>query len=186
MGPLVYTSGSDARRRHGARARRLQWGRWFTPAEATRWLDMMLSPHVASMGPLVYTSGSAGLQAAGYWPAGCFNGAAGLHQRKPVQARRSGRTAEELQWGRWFTPAEASGAAGHPAQPVGASMGPLVYTSGSSASRPPTPPRSSGFNGAAGLHQRKPGHRPGRRRDRLAASMGPLVYTSGSPVPGTR
>ena len=180
MGPLVYTSGNA--------------GRSHEQAAVT----------TASMGPLVYTSGNsstivcpgdtalrfngaAGLHQrkparvgsvrCGLWR---FNGAAGLHQRKPGLPAGELRPDGELQWGRWFTPAETCRS--------------ICWAAGASAR----------FNGAAGLHQRKrvegsqsvphqfglqwgrwftpaetmvarQAHDPDPR-----ASMGPLVYTSGN------
>ena len=63
LGPLVYTSGSDIfaarpRLRHVL----LQWGRWFTPAEAWK-------------------------RGRVYQVKRRFNGAAGLHQRKHPRPR---------------------------------------------------------------------------------------------------
>ena len=135
----------------------LQWGRWFTPAE-TR-VGERLGGHERR-----------------------FNGAAGLHQRKPhrrtehpprpVRASMgplvytSGNLAAfppfcqtwtSLQWGRWFTPAETRGAAAAGHCVGGASMGPLVYTSGNHRYRPAVGRPEPCFNGAAGLHQRKLG-----------------------------
>ena len=202
MGPLVYTSGNCAECGAYLPPGSLQWGRWFTPAETER-------PR----------------RHAGSWKG--FNGAAGLHQRKPSSRCAPTTSGPRLQWGRWFTPAEteyarlggtprglasmgplvytSGNAATHVGQGPGgglqwgrwftpaetalekvfspgdaaASMGPLVYTSGnlvgSSTSTPPAP----GFNGAAGLHQRKP-KPPACLRAGRPASMGPLVYTSGN------
>ena len=233
MGPLVYTSGSFrdiVENRDELEV--LQWGRWFTPAEAFPDTEITRRALEASMGPLVYTSGSwvGGNELSarqklqwGRWftpaeaetvtpnragPHSCFNGAAGLHQRKPL-AKSSGQVAySPLQWGRWFTPAEARHDGVCPHFWPTASMGPLVYTSGS---RPPCSGPCGGcssFNGAAGLHQRKLWlARVVRGQDEAmlqwgrwftpaeayrcpvclttmtTASMGPLVYTSGSSAP---
>ena len=108
MGPLVYTSGNHEWGVTGECGRhKLQWGRWFTPAETFRATSERV---VACWG---------------------FNGAAGLHQRKPEDPagcrlawpqasmgplvytsgnRKTCRSPKapilSLQWGRWFTPAE--------------------------------------------------------------------------------
>ena len=66
------------------------------------------------------------------------------------------------------------------ARGVLASMGPLVYTSGSFGCLSTVRSCSPRFNGAAGLHQRKPAVVLPMVRVRSPASMGPLVYTSGS------
>ena len=82
MGPLVYTSGNWVGAGVVADKQKLQWGRWFTPAETYSVSDFMPRYTTTSMGPLVYTSGnrSCGVRRPGKWPG--------------------------LQWGRWFTPAE--------------------------------------------------------------------------------
>ena len=84
MGPLVYTSGSPTR---------------FPPSA--------LGLYVASMGPLVYTSGSftkqvvkAEAKPASMGPLVYTSGSSELSGVPPL--------VEMLQWGRWFTPAEAS------------------------------------------------------------------------------
>ena len=59
-------------------------------------------------------------------------------------------------------------------------MGPLVYTSGNMLPAVVTVFRTECFNGAAGLHQRKPNGLSQLPQRLLAASMGPLVYTSGN------
>ena len=156
MGPLVYTSGNDY---------------------------VLVMPGFtasASMGPLVYTSGNPTAVASSARPAASFNGAAGLHQRKletrflcpddkrrfngaaglhqrklrrPAGARPAGIP---LQWGRWFTPAETG-----KWPPLSCGQPPLQW------GRWFTPAETSAissvifqarlrFNGAAGLHQRKP------------------------------
>ena len=133
---------------------RLQWGRWFTPAETGKREHADCSD-------------------------ASFNGAAGLHQRKhrrfiaaartdvPLQWGRWFTPAETnlvftatdgsplLQWGRWFTPAETTPRRAHLLSVHSASMGPLVYTSGNHTCGSEQIPNTMCFNGAAGLHQRK-------------------------------
>ena len=60
MGPLVYTSGNVLRMPPGRDPLpKLQWGRWFTPAETLRMARRLAGKtQDASMGPLVYTSGN--------------------------------------------------------------------------------------------------------------------------------
>ena len=141
MGPLVYTSGNAEERVRALLAEELQWGRWFTPAETGLALFAWVEASDASMGPLVYTSGNSIRTEAPPTPSHSFNGAAGLHQRKPALPTRSRAPPMRLQWGRWFTPAETD------------------------PSPPQAPPRAASFNGAAGLHQRKP-RRMGQQRPR--------------------
>ena len=182
MGPLVYTSGNSPEppglscgcnrfngaaglhqrkpaRRFPARrscATPLQWGRWFTPAETRPVASQgSIACRRASMGPLVYTSGNLVRKEGGVELVSRFNGAAGLHQRKRGWRSTSGGGLTPLQWGRWFTPAETDvGPVVRWAIP-GASMGPLVYTSGNPPAPAPLSPAPPRFNGAAGLHQRK-------------------------------
>ena len=108
------------------------------------------------MGPLVYTSGNLDTEQGRAVYSGSFNGAAGLHQRKPTPTGLVVTTPAPLQWGRWFTPAETRSA-------------------GSCRTR-----SSTCFNGAAGLHQRKLGQLRQDLGPLAFASMGPLVYTSGN------
>ena len=135
MGPLVLTSGRPRETARGCRSARLQWGRWFSPAE----------------GPLRRQKPG--------WRPNSFNGAAGSHQRKEYPPELGLHDLLGLQWGRWFSPAEgrscastagprklrfngAAGShqrkaafAGHAVLPCSpASMGPLVLTSGRPAS----------------------------------------------------
>ena len=155
MGPLVLTSGRQiAWQAIELGKARLQWGRWFSPAEGVP-LHCHFQRVVPSMGPLVLTSGRdprgrvlvvalCGLQW-GRWfspaegvhdekvgPVGIhtFNGAAGSHQRKVVSLlpRLKGRL--HLQWGRWFSPAEGTHATSIAVHQHVPSMGPLVLTSG--------------------------------------------------------
>ena len=131
------------------------------------------------MGPLVLTSG-----------------------RTPIRVCVAS-TRVQLQWGRWFSPAEGVTAKPTFGPITPASMGPLVLTSGrhtmtsvrrqyvwslqwgrwfspaeGEAPGPAGLPGTPRFNGAAGSHQRK-----GRSSRSCAAagcaSMGPLVLTSG-------
>ena len=186
----------------------LQWGRWFTPAETA--LHHLAREPVdrPSMGPLVYTSGNH--EPVG-GPAGAeipFNGAAGLHQRKPKANHASATApATRLQWGRWFTPAETgailpllrsggafNGAAGLHQRKLAISpcgrLGVLRTFNGAAGLHQRKPGRAcwggglpTTFNGAAGLHQRKPALRIHPTQGFLP-SMGPLVYTSGNLIYG--
>ena len=135
---------------------RLQWGRWFTPAETP--------PPGPSLAPL--SSG--------------FNGAAGLHQRKPMPRRPPRRPAPRFNGAAGLHQRKLRPEHGHSLQRLAfASMGPLVYTSGNRPGVPRGGRIDTCFNGAAGLHQRKLGVRP-QHVPGVLASMGPLVYTSGN------
>ena len=140
---------------HRAELKRLQWGRWFTPAETLFGLVQKPINGRASMGPLVYTSGNPSARSGRGSGCSRFNGAAGLHQRKPGGREDCGKGVEC------------------------ASMGPLVYTSGNLNFSPPEDRVSTASMGplvytSGNLLDSQAVHDAGR------ASMGPLVYTSGN------
>ena len=157
MGPLVYTSGNACGAVGRAGDHPLQWGRWFTPAETRDARPLLDAVVAASMGPLVYTSGNRTVGRC-WGPGRCASMGPLVYTSgnlaEPAMARAAGFASMgplvytsgnmehpegwigsiELQWGRWFTPAET-----HPSRRI--------------------PGEDRRFNGAAGLHQRKRGWR---------------------------
>ena len=158
MGPPEFTGGNFVENELLPFLGALQWGRRNSPAE-TR-----------------------GRAASGWRAARRFNGAAGIHRRKlETRAEILRAHSRPLQWGRRNSPAETQVYWDHQQTPNHASMGPPEFTGGnmpwrtillrtqgslqwgrrnSPAETPTNEKRpgaiTSGFNGAAGIHRRKP------------------------------
>ena len=109
----------------------LQWGRRNSPAETRCRHEVHLTANGASMGPPEFTGGNAfgyaclrARHEASMGPPEftggnacrtgrtstprlwCFNGAAGIHRRKPCSVSTTERRRSRLQWGRRNSPAE--------------------------------------------------------------------------------
>ena len=117
---------------------------------------------------------------------GCFNGAAGIHRRKRTTDTPDSSAIRMLQWGRRNSPAETS--SGWSGRSANASR--LQWGRRNSPAETYSPSDfaiaiRSCFNGAAGIHRRKPGSRGGRADRRHVASMGPPEFTGGNATAGT-
>ena len=234
MGPPEFTGGNVSGVSSDViQENRLQWGRRNSPAE-TRC-------HPAAAPIATSFNGAAGIhrrkpgssRRTGSCATVGFNGAAGIHRRKPCASQHGAAMGKKLQWGRRNSPAETRtrhplSRAGEPASmgppeftggntirrlprliPHVASMGPPEFTGGNTPSSPgpaaapgrfngaagihrrkpkpvATPWRRCGtsFNGAAGIHRRKPQMYQIARNTGLLASMGPPEFTGGNPARG--
>ena len=186
MGPPEFTGGNRRRSGHPLRcAVMLQWGRRNSPAETSRRPEAGSSVEHASMGPPEFTGGNqrmiGGAREAdplasmgppeftggnlldhGAAPdgAGRFNGAAGIHRRKPCSAPGGSPPDCRLQWGRRNSPAET------PKRAARSPPGPWTLQWG----RRNSPAETAVQGGRCG----------GGRR----ASMGPPEFTGGNPTGG--
>ena len=135
----------------------LQWGRRNSPAETTAETELSDCSTNASMGPPEFTGGN--LAAADAFVGGGAVASMGPPEFTGGNIARLLKVSVSsvLQWGRRNSPAETRGGR--------------------------TCHRRSGsrFNGAAGIHRRKPGTVSAGRSRRLLASMGPPEFTGGNP-----
>ena len=185
MGPPEFTGG-NAVVGHVQRSppTLLQWGRRNSPAETVPRLPRARAVPARFNGAAgIHRRKPPSYQVMGMVWAGRFNGAAGIHRRKHLRevglpqgrlhasmgppeftggnvSRLLGDAVAvgRLQWGRRNSPAET--AIGGRRFPVGMSC----------------------FNGAAGIHRRKPPHDAVERRVRHSASMGPPEFTGGNAI----
>ena len=163
-------------------------------------------PDCASMGPPEFTGGNTGSACTKHGCRTSFNGAAGIHRRKRTATSRSaggGRgasmgppeftggnrrrkhhsipTQSGLQWGRRNSPAETTRRrAGWPWTRAGLQWGRRNSPAETPAPPTPKPLLLAGFNGAAGIHRRKPAAPGFLVTSGPVASMGPPEFTGGN------
>ena len=156
------------------------------------------------MGPPEFTGGNFRKHILGDMRLECFNGAAGIHRRKPAQAAgeeeadgqasmgppeftggnpniRSGTYDQipTLQWGRRNSPAETRPAHADRRCPPELQWGRRNSPAETGLAAGAVRRRRRGFNGAAGIHRRKPGGMDPFHTTGLA-SMGPPEFTGGN------